>query len=111
MAANSNLAGLNSATMGAKMPEIALPDGTVVQTGTVGALLINIKSYNKAYAEDDETTMERLKEAMKAPLPLLDRIGLFEVLFTAQEIVEGAGDNEGRRVFGEMFLDYKKAQK
>lgn len=33
---NSKLANLNSATLGAKMPEITLPDGSVVQTGTVG---------------------------------------------------------------------------
>jgi hypothetical protein len=33
---NPKLADLNSATLGAKMPEITLPDGTVVQTGTIG---------------------------------------------------------------------------
>jgi hypothetical protein len=33
---DSKLADLNSATLGAKMPEITLPDGSVVQTGTVG---------------------------------------------------------------------------
>lgn len=33
---NSKLANLNSATLGTNMPEITLPDGSVVQTGTVG---------------------------------------------------------------------------
>lgn len=33
---NTDLAALNSAVLGAKMPEITLPDGSKVQTGTVG---------------------------------------------------------------------------
>lgn len=32
----SKLAALNSATLGAEMPQITLPDGSKVQTGTVG---------------------------------------------------------------------------
>jgi hypothetical protein len=34
--ANANLVAINSATLGAKMPEITLADGSKVQTGTVG---------------------------------------------------------------------------
>lgn len=34
--ANPDLAALNSATMGAQFPEITMPDGSKVQTGTVG---------------------------------------------------------------------------
>ncbi|KAI1176040.1 hypothetical protein F4777DRAFT_578463 [Nemania sp. FL0916] len=52
-AGNSTLADMNSATLGAKFPEIALPDGKVVQTGTVGAMLLNIRAYNKAHAAGD----------------------------------------------------------
>lgn len=55
--------------------------------------------------------MQRLQGAMRAPVPMLDRIGIFETLCTPEEILEGAGDNEGRRVFGQMFINYKKAQK
>jgi hypothetical protein len=33
---NQGLVALNSATMGAHMPEITLADGTKVQTGTIG---------------------------------------------------------------------------
>ena len=46
---------------------------------------------------------------MKAPLPLLDRLGFFE-LFTPEEWVNDGGRNEGRRVVGQLFLEYKKAQ-
>lgn len=54
--------------------------------------------------------MASLREAMRAPMAMLYRIGLFETLFTAREPVDGAGENEGRRVFGKMFLDCEAAQ-
>lgn len=43
--ADKTLADLNSATLGAKMPEITLADGTVVQTGTVGYGHTNVVLY------------------------------------------------------------------
>ncbi|KAI0171569.1 hypothetical protein BJ166DRAFT_519064 [Pestalotiopsis sp. NC0098] len=99
---NSKLANLNSATLGAKMPEITLPDGSVVQTGTVGALLINIKAYNEAHASGDEDKKAKLKEAMSATLPMLKKVGFFD-LFTPEEWIQG--DNEGRRVVGQLALE------
>lgn len=55
--------------------------------------------------------MASLREAMRAPMAMLYRIGLFETLFTARELVDGAGENEGRRVFGKMFVEYEAAQR
>lgn len=52
--------------------------------------------------------MVELRGAMKAPLPLLDRIGFFD-LFTPEEWINETG-NEGRRVVGQLFLEYQKAQ-
>ncbi|ROW06954.1 hypothetical protein VMCG_04080 [Cytospora schulzeri] len=103
------LAELNSSTMGVQMPEIKLADGSTVQTGTVGALLLNTRAYNKAHAEGDEATMAELREIMKIPLSLLDRVGLFE-LFTPEEWINDGGKNEGRRVVGKLFLEYKEAK-
>ncbi|KAI4600953.1 hypothetical protein KJ359_013116 [Pestalotiopsis sp. 9143b] len=93
---NSKLANLNSATLGAKMPEITLPDGSVVQTGTVG------QAYNEAHASGDEDKKAKLKEAMAATLPMLKKVGFFD-LFTPEEWIQG--DNEGRKVVGKLALE------
>lgn len=53
--------------------------------------------------------MTELRERMKAPLPLLDRLGFFE-LFTPEEWINGSRKNEGRKVVGQLFLEYKQAQ-
>ncbi|KAI0014493.1 hypothetical protein F4779DRAFT_612782 [Xylariaceae sp. FL0662B] len=105
--AGSKLAALNSAVMGAKFPEITMPDGTKVQTGTVGALLINIRAYNEAHAAGDKDKTAALEEAMRAALPLLDRVGLFD-LFTPEEWIRG--NNEGRSAVGRLFQDFKSKQ-
>lgn len=74
------------------------------------ALLQNIRAYNQAHAAGDEAAMVRLREAMRAPVAMLHRVGLFEMLVTAREIVDGAGPrNEGRRVFGGLVLEYEEA--
>ncbi|KAI1776629.1 hypothetical protein F4818DRAFT_354949 [Hypoxylon cercidicola] len=100
----SQLAALNSATMGAEMPQVTLPDGSKVQTGTVGALLINIRAYNEAHKEMDMNKMAMLEEAMRATLPLLDKVGMFN-LFQPEEWVQG--DNQGRKAVGYMYLEFK----
>ncbi|KAI4861000.1 hypothetical protein F4820DRAFT_452340 [Hypoxylon rubiginosum] len=100
----SKLAALNSATLGAEMPQITLPDGSKVQTGTVGALLINIRAYNEAHKAGDKDKIALLEQAMSATLPLLDKVGMFD-LFRPEEWIQG--DNEGRRAVGKMFLDFK----
>ncbi|KAI0597750.1 hypothetical protein F4775DRAFT_592985 [Biscogniauxia sp. FL1348] len=103
----SPLAALNSATLGATFPEITLADGSVVQTGTVGALLINIRAYNAAHAAEDGAKKAQLEESFRASLPLLHRVGLFG-LFPPEDWVRG--DNEGRRAVGRAYAEFLKAQ-
>ncbi|KAI1098892.1 hypothetical protein F4804DRAFT_345959 [Jackrogersella minutella] len=103
----SKLAALNSATLGTEMPQITLPDGSKVQTGTVGALLINIRVYNEAHKIGDKQKMEVLSEAMRATLPLLHKVGMFD-LFQPEEWIQG--NNEGRKAVGKMYLKFKSEQ-
>ncbi|KAI1077054.1 hypothetical protein F5B20DRAFT_280476 [Whalleya microplaca] len=105
--AGSSLAALNSATLGTKFPEITLPDGSVVQTGTVGALLINIRTYNEAHAAGDKEKTAQLEEAMRGALPLLDKVGLFG-LFTPEEWIQG--NNAGRSAVGRLYQEFKSRQ-
>lgn len=77
-------------------------------TALHSALLVNIGAYNKAHAEGDEAAMEHLRDCMKAPLPLLDQIGFFD-LFTPEEWINDT-ENEGRRLVGQLFLEYQEAQ-
>ncbi|VUC32285.1 unnamed protein product, partial [Clonostachys rosea] len=101
----SSLQNINSATLGVSMPEVTLPDGSKVQTGTVGALLVNIKAYNQAHARQDKSAMGQLEPVMKAAVPLLSKVGMFD-LFSAEEWIRG--DNEGRKLVGQAYLDYQK---
>ena len=72
-----DLAAVNSAVMGAVMPEVVLPDGQKVQTGTVGALIINIKRYDAlmGQTEVDNKRKEELEAMMAAALPVLKMAG------------------------------------
>ncbi|KAI0547657.1 hypothetical protein F4679DRAFT_586328 [Xylaria curta] len=101
------LSDVNSSTLGAKFPEITLPDGSKVQTGTVGALLVNIRSYNAAHAAGDTAKTEALEASFKAALPLLHKVGLFD-LFTPEEWIQG--DNEGRKAVGRLYQEFKASQ-
>ncbi|KAI1505263.1 hypothetical protein F5X99DRAFT_276062 [Biscogniauxia marginata] len=104
---NRSLAALNSTTMGVNFPEITLADGTVVQTGTVGALLINIRTYNEAHAAGDEAKKTQLEDSFQATLPLLHKVGLFD-LFPPEDWLRGS--NEGRRAVGRAYLEFLKTQ-
>lgn len=123
----SKLAALNSATLGVEMPQITLPDGSKVQTGTMGyvfnithhlleltaklqtysALLINIRAYNEAHKAGDKEKTALLEESMRATLPLLEKVGMFG-LFSPEEWIQG--DNEGRKVVGKLYQQYKSEQ-
>ncbi|KAI1811475.1 hypothetical protein GGS20DRAFT_105088 [Poronia punctata] len=100
----SPLSNLNSTTLGAKFPEITLPDGSKVQTGTVGALLVNIRAYNAAYDAGDIAKARALEPAFKAALPLLDKVGMFD-LFKPDEWIQG--DNQGRKAVGRLYQEFK----
>lgn len=100
---SDHLANINSATLGTSMPVVTLGDGTKVQTGTIGALLVNIREYNEAHAKGDAATMQELQERMKAALPLLKKVGFFD-LFTPEEWM--AGSNEGRKLVGKLAVEH-----
>lgn len=51
--------------------------------------------------------MVLLEEAMQATLPLLDKVGMFD-LFLPEEWIQG--NNEGRKAVGRMFLEFKAQQ-
>lgn len=72
---NDKLAALNSATMGTNMPVVTLPDGQKVQTGTVGALIINIKLYDELISQSnvDNERKAELESMMAASLPVLKK--------------------------------------
>ncbi|KAI0970131.1 hypothetical protein F4678DRAFT_148194 [Xylaria arbuscula] len=100
----SALSDLNSSTLGAKFPEVTLPDGSKVQTGTVGALLVNIRAYNEAHAAGDTAKTKALEASFEAALPLLDKVGLFD-LFTPNEWIQG--NNQGRMAVGQLYQEFK----
>ncbi|KAF1939240.1 hypothetical protein EJ02DRAFT_457097 [Clathrospora elynae] len=98
------LAALNSAVMGTTMPTVILPDGQRVQTGTVGALIINIKLYDELLSQssvDDDERRAELEAMMAASLPVLKKAGMFD-LFTPEDWMRGS--SPGRRFVGELAI-------
>jgi hypothetical protein len=81
-AAGDKLAALNSAAMGTTMPVVTLPDGQRVQTGTVGALIINIKLYDEllGQADVDSERKAELETMIAASLPVLTKAGKYRHL-------------------------------
>lgn len=68
----------NNKTLGTAagvFPIVTLPDGRKVPTGTVGALLANIKLYD----ESDATDRATLKEAIRSAIPTLYKVGMFDI--------------------------------
>lgn len=100
--AAADLAAANNATLGpestAAFPVIKMKDGSSVPTGTIGALLVNIKAYDQAYAANDTNKMKDLEQKMVAAVPLLKKIGFFD-LFSAEEWEAGANKGKHGRAF------------
>ena len=61
------------------MPVVTLPDGFKIQTGTVGALLVNIREYNQLVSNSpvDGTKKKELEDKMVASMPVLKKAGEF----------------------------------
>ena len=60
------------------MPIVTLPDGSKVQTGTVGALIVNIRTYDELLDQGssaDQGKKKELEDRMTASLPLLNKAG------------------------------------
>lgn len=80
---NESLQETNNKTLGTTagaFPIVTLPDGRNLPTGTVGALLVNIKSYDEATEEQ----RAELEPAIQSAIPTLVKIGMFN-LFTPQK--------------------------
>ena len=83
------------AAEGHSFPQVKLKDGTMIQTGTIGGLLSNIKRYN--------TGDKAVEEDMRAAVPTAVRAGLFDLFPPA----EWASDNNpGRALVGRFAADY-----
>ena len=98
------------------MPVVSLPDGRKVQTGTVGALLVNIKTYDqlvRAISDDakeqqlTKTQIQELEAKFKAALPVLKMVGMFD-LFEPREWIENS-PSPGRTRVGELFIEAEEA--
>lgn len=77
--ADTGLAALNSATLGTTMPMVVLPDGQRVPTGTVGALIINIRLYDQMMCGPDVGIhwKSELETRMAASVPVLNKAGKY----------------------------------
>ncbi|KAL7949255.1 hypothetical protein V8C42DRAFT_310400 [Trichoderma barbatum] len=105
MEANENMAEalrrINNETLGTDQnafPIVTLPNGHRVPTGTVGALLVNIKAYD---ASNDEQRM-KIEPALRATIPVLQQVGMFE-LFKPHEWIRGG--SPGRALVGKLALE------
>lgn len=76
-------------------PVVTLPNGDKLPTGTVGALLVNLRSYDTGTEEDRKA----LEPAIRAAVPVLKKVGMFD-LFTPDEFCSGGGD--GRKLVGKL---------
>lgn len=92
----------NNKTLGTTagtFPIITLPDGRKVPTGTVGALLVNIKAYD----EGNEERRAELEPAIQSPIPTLAKAGMFD-LFAPEEWASER--SPGRTLVGKLARDY-----
>ena len=85
------------------MPEVTLPDGSKIQTGTVGALVINIKAFDGLVASADQAKILVVENRFKAAMPILKKSGLMDV-FPPEDWV--AGSSPGRKRVGELYREF-----
>lgn len=92
-----SLQAINNKTLGTAanaFPVVTLPSGEKVPTGTVGALLVNIKAYDVA---GDRATQDALEQAIRAAVPVLRKVGMFD-LFAPDEWASAT--SKGRSLVG-----------
>lgn len=83
------------------MPVITMPTGEKIPTGTMGALLFNIKAYDGG----NEVMRAELEPKIQQALPALYKIGLFD-LFSPEEWA--SAHSPGRSLVGRLVEDYIK---
>lgn len=96
---------INNQTLGTSpqaFPIMSLPDGSKVPTGTVGALLVNLREYDNT---NDPERRKELEVSIRASVPVLIRTGLFH-LFTPDEWISGGSD--GRQLVGRIAKEFEK---
>ena len=89
------------AAEGHSFPQVRLQDGTVVQTGTVAALIQNIARY----AAGERGTVE---DEMRAAIPTVHRAGLFNV-FPPEDWASAT--NPGRAFVGQEAKKFFEERK
>ncbi|KAL3481276.1 hypothetical protein BJX99DRAFT_253580 [Aspergillus californicus] len=96
-----DLQNINNQTLGTAanaFPIVTLPNGEMIPTGTVGALLVNIRKYD-AGSSDQRSAIE---PAIRAAIPVLQKVGMFQ-LFSPEEWIHG--DSQGRALVGKLALE------
>ncbi|KAJ2965717.1 hypothetical protein NQ176_g10482 [Zarea fungicola] len=104
-----DLQAINNKTLGTSagsFPVVTLPNGERIPTGTVGALLVNIAAYDAAAASGDEATLATLEEAIRAAVPVLRKVGMFE-LFAPDEW--DSKTSKGRSLVGQVAKEGSKS--
>jgi hypothetical protein len=99
---NESLQETNNKTLGTTagtFPIVTLPDGRKVPTGTVGALLVNIKLYD----EGNKERRAELEPAIQSAIPTLTKVGMFD-LFAPDEWTSES--SPGRALVGKLAKDY-----
>ncbi|EGX96991.1 hypothetical protein CCM_01650 [Cordyceps militaris CM01] len=97
-----SLQAINNKTLGTSadaFPVVTLPSGEKVPTGTVGALLVNVRAYDAAAAAGDIAAQDVLAGAIAAAVPVLRKVGLFD-LFRPEEWA--SDKSPGRSLVGEL---------
>jgi hypothetical protein len=99
------LSDINNKTLGTScsssshFPVVTLPNGDKVPTGTVDALLVNIKAYDAA---SDSRDREAPEPAIRAAVPVLQKVGMFD-LFRPSEWI--SGESPGRALVGRIAME------
>ena len=99
MADQQQLGNVNNqlVAQGQSFPEVTLKDGSRVQTGTVAALLNNIKRFNAGVKEAEQD--------IRVAVPTVAQVGLFD-LFPPEEWKSVS--NPGRSLVGKLGSDHLK---
>jgi hypothetical protein len=97
----NDLQSINNKTLGTNanaFPIVTLPNGQKVPTGTVGALLVNIKAYDVS----EQSQRAQIEPALRAAIPVLQQVGMFD-LFSPEEWVKGG--SPGRAFVGKVAME------
>ncbi|KHN97430.1 uncharacterized protein MAM_04445 [Metarhizium album ARSEF 1941] len=104
MCSTHSLQDINNQTLGTpakSFPIVTMPNGEKLPTGTVGALLVHIKAYDAG----DEQQRKALEPAIKAAIPVLRKVGIFDI-FPEDDWIKGS--SEGRALVGNLAKETRR---